>query len=220
MPKPLDLIGQKFGMLTVVEKSQETSSRGQRWICVCDCGNIKQKSVQTYHLTHSKIISCGCVGTYNRVHFGDKRKTHGSPDKKLYWVWSTMKGRCLNPKNKQYKDYGARGINVCFDWLKFENFYNWALCNGYTQGLKIERMDNNSGYSPNNCKWANNFEQSQNRRRTHHITRNGVTKTIAEWCRELGLNESTIHQRFRKGCDIDKLFNKPKETTGKVVRLA
>lgn len=202
MPKSLDLINKKFGMLTVLSKSEECSRRGRKWICICDCGKTKEKSVSTYHLTHARVISCGCIGTYNRVHFGDRRKTHGTPDKKLFWVWSTMKGRCINEKNKQFKDYGGRGITVCDEWMNFDVFYNWAIAEGYKQGLKIERINNDGGYNPLNCKWANDFEQSQNRRSVHKITHNNKTKTIAEWSRELNIPASTLYAKFRNGLDL------------------
>ena len=202
MAKGMELIGQKFGLLTVIEKSKQNSKRGRFWVCHCECGNTKEKPVRTSHLTKARVISCGCVSKYNRAHFGDRWKTHGCPNKKLYWVWSAMKGRCLNKSNKQYKDYGERGIDICVEWINYEHFYKWAIENGYKQGLTIDRLDNDKGYNPSNCRWADNFQQSQNRRSNHFVTHEGQTKTLAEWGRDFGIKENTLYTRLKRGHEL------------------
>lgn len=102
-------------------------------------------------------------------------------NKSLYWAWKSMKQRCLNPKCKAYKNYGDRGINICAEWYEFEPFYNWAISNGYKTGLDLDRIDNDAGYSPNNCHWVTRRDNLNNRRVTTKLTVNGETKSRTEW---------------------------------------
>ena len=89
---------------------------------------------------------------------------HGMTDTRLYKCWQAMKDRCNNPRSHMYKDYGGRGISICSEWMDFEPFANWALCNGYSEDLSIDRIDNNKGYSPDNCRWATWIQQRANQR--------------------------------------------------------
>jgi hypothetical protein len=118
---------------------------------------------------------------------------------RLYNSWKHMKERCYNPKCHDYCHWGGRGITVCEAWRdEFLAFKEWALANGYKDGLTIDRIDNNGNYEPSNCRWATKKEQSNNRRSLHHLTYNGATKTITEWSRETGLNITTILMRLNK----------------------
>lgn len=122
---------------------------------------------------------------------------HGKRYSKLYNVWNVMKQRCYNPNNKRYKDWGARGIAVCSEWKDdFMNFYEWAMSNGYKEGLTIDRIDNSGNYEPNNCRWITNKEQARNRRSNINYTINGETRCILEWCEILGLKPKTVYQRI------------------------
>ena len=120
-------------------------------VCRCACGRIFKRRYDFLRKSN------GCHACANTKH-----GKHGS---KLYFVWAQMKGRCLNKKNKEYHNYGARGITVCNDWRdSYESFYNWALSAGYKEGLTIDRINNDSGYAPENCRWTNMHTQCMNKR--------------------------------------------------------
>lgn len=119
--------------------------------------------------------------------------------KKLYWIYYAMVGRCYNTKNPRYKDYGARGINVCDEW-KNDNktFFVWALANGYKEDLTLDRLDNDKGYNPVNCVWVTNKENCNHTRKTHFLTYQGKTQSLKKWSEETGINYSTLRNRVNR----------------------
>lgn len=124
---------------------------------------------------------------------------------RLYKIYYHMKSRCYNKNEKNYKQYGGRGITICDEWLNdFTAFYNWSIENGYRNDLSIDRIDNNKGYSPDNCRWANYKIQNRNRRGNKYYTINGKTCCLAEWCEILNLNQWTVRSRLRRGSSIEK----------------
>lgn len=117
-----------------------------------------------------------------------------------------MCNRCSNPKDKFYKDYGGRGIEVCDEWRHNSTaFLEWAMANGYADDLTIDRIDNNGNYCPENCRWATLKEQANNKRK-HTITYNGETHTVKEWASITGLHYATIHKRIKKGLTIKEVL--------------
>lgn len=189
----IDIIGQKFGRLTVL-KYAYTKKKVAYWECRCDCGNIK--IVRGAQLKNGAVKSCGCLRKETTKKTKAIHNKHGS---RLYKIWQGMKGRCFTPTNTKYKDYGARGITVCDEWLDFQNFYDWAVKNGYSDGLTIERIDVNGDYEPSNCRWATNKEQSLNKRNTVKIEIDGKVKTLTEWAEYTGIPRNTIYMRYRRG---------------------
>jgi len=159
-----DLIGQRFGMVTVIEKLGQSKHRTMMWLCSCDCGN--QIKAQTSDLRKGKVRSCGCR------HYKDRQTLGGKPTR-LYRIWKNMKKRCYNANNPDFLYYGARGITVCEEWHEFSPFQRWALENGYTDVLTIDRIDNNGNYEPCNCRWATRKEQAQHRRPNGTVIKNG-----------------------------------------------
>ena len=135
-------------------------------------------------------------------------------DTRLHWVWRAMKQRCENPSNKQYHNYGGRGINICSEWkgvYGFLHFSEWAKQHGYKEGLTLDRIDNNEGYSPNNCRWVTNKEQANNKRTNIYITYKGKTKTLAQWAKQTGISYSCLQTRHYKGySDIEVIEGKSK----------
>lgn len=119
-------------------------------------------------------------------------------NKTVYWVWKAMKQRCLNPRCVAYKNYGARGITVCEEWMKFEPFCEWALENGYEQGLDLDRRDNSDGYFPENCRWIPRRENINNRRKTLFIDVDGVRKPRTEWEQQAGLSCGVLKSWIEK----------------------
>lgn len=203
--KKINIIGRKFGRLTVIEECKERDkSVGIIYKCKCDCGkfiNISGNSIRS-----GKTKSCGCL---RKEVTGNRKRTHGKQGTRLYRIWQGMKNRCYNKNDKRYQDWGGRGIAVCSEWKdKFMVFYNWAVSNGYDDNLTIDRIDNNKGYEPSNCRWITNKENSNNTRRNIYLTYN-KTQTLAQWADELHIPYQTLHYRYKKGWDTkDILFGK------------
>lgn len=163
------------------------------WRCRCKCGNTKVLKGSALRGGYSK--SCGCIA---KERLGDRVRTHGKSKSRLYHIWKNIKARCYNPVSKSYVDYGARGIKMCDEWLNSpEAFMDWAIQNGYSDELTIERIDVNLGYSPENCKFIPSECQKANRRNTL-LTVNGVIKTKAEWAKENNMKLSTLSSRLNK----------------------
>ena len=136
--------------------------------------------------------------------------THGHSNDRIYHIWCDMKRRCKNPKNKRYNRYGGRGICVCEEWENFENFYDWAIQNGFEKNLTLDRIDVNGNYEPENCRWISRKEQMRNTRSNHLLTYNGDTKTMAEWAEIAGIPYSTLKQRINKyNYSVEKALTKP-----------
>lgn len=135
-----------------------------------------------------------------RKKYGSKhpRFKHGLSYSPQYFIWQAMKRRCFNKNDKSYKNYGARGITICRQWLSFSNFYkDFGVT--YKKGLSIERIDNNGNYEPNNCKWIPTPEQGKNRRTVKLFTYQGATHNVSEWERKLSLKPDFINSKLRKG---------------------
>ncbi len=168
MQKLHDLTGQRFGRLTVVERA-ENKGKPTVWLCKCDCGN--EKIVRGSDLKNGHTQSCGCfhkeIVTNVLVSTCNKDKdSHGKSRTRLYSIWRSMKARCLNENHKHFQNYGNRGITICEEWQNnFRAFYDWAMSNGYSDELTLDRKDNDKGYSPENCRWATWHEQRINQRR-------------------------------------------------------
>ncbi len=199
MKTPRDLTGQKFGRLTFLrqapDKIKPSGAHSKMWECKCDCGNIK--IISRSSLVSGDTVSCGC---YHKEHAHDYGKKHGLTNTKLYTKWSGIVQRCTNPNAIHYDMYGGRGITICDEWRNdFYSFYSWSIENGYKDGLTIDRIDNNKGYYPENCRWTDLETQANNTRRNHYITYNNETKTLTQWARLLNVNVETLRYRVNHG---------------------
>ena len=179
--------------LVVIEYVGNNKFNHKMWRCQCDCGN--EIVTETNRLTTGKTRSCGCLKNE-----GNNRK-HGKCYTRLYRIYEKMKERCYCESNPRYSDYGGRGIRVCDEWIGengFENFYNWAMANGYSDSLTIDRIENDGNYEPGNCRWADTRTQGRNTRRNVYLTVDGIKKTVAEWSEETGIPYYTILQRVQR----------------------
>lgn len=192
----IDLTGQRFGRLTVIERAETTRHGDIRWLCKCDCGN--NTTVFGSNLRKNHTSSCGCVHC-------ESIRTHGESKTRLYRIWMLMKRRCYNPKDSRYNRYGARGIEVCHEWLeRFETFRDWSLENGYHDDLTLDRKNNDGNYTPENCRWSTTKEQQNNTSRNRLITFNCETLTIPQWEERTGIKQCTIRSRIRRNWSVER----------------
>lgn len=204
MSNPLqDLTGRKFGRLTVLQISNKKGkNRSTYFDCLCECGN--STTVLGTNLTRGITRSCGCF----RNELSSMRRNPITNDHKtrvrLRNVWSSMHLRCEDPNHKAYSNYGGRGIKVCDEWNDFDEFCKWALRNGFDvnadrMSCTLDRIDNNQGYCPENCRFVDVLMQDNNKRNNKFVTFQGETHTLAEWSRITGINYQTIKWRSLNG---------------------
>ena len=196
--RPIDLTGQRFGRLVVLRRIQ-----GKYWECLCDCGNTHV--VNRDHLGRD-TNSCGCLR--KEVTSATKRK-HGETNTRLHNIWCSMNERCNNPNTAERHIYYDRGIKVCDEWKSYEAFRDWSLANGYDpkadRGVTtIDRIDNNKGYSPDNCRFVTNTENARNKRSTKRYMFLGALLTTGEVAERTGTSIALIGERLRRGWDIER----------------
>ena len=191
----LDLTGKRFGRLLVIKKAGVDKWGSTLWECKCDCGNAY--IARSGKLVQGKTTNCGCYTSELRSKAAAKHGLlkHGIKPR-TFIIWNGIKARCLNKKSISYKNYGARGITICDEWLYFENFHNWALRNGYKDDLTIDRIDNSKGYSPDNCKWIPWKENLMKQRRYILLTVDGETKTLSGWSKFLSVSRWILTKYF------------------------
>jgi len=159
----IKMVNLRFGRLKVISEANPAKDGHKKWLCQCDCGNTT--IVDGRDLRKGATRSCGCLLKEKSTERINKFNTkHGDAHTRLYHIWQGMKDRCFRIKNKHYKDYGGRGINICIEWLDYIKFKKWALNNGYKKDLTIDRINPNGNYEPFNCRWITMQEQQRNKR--------------------------------------------------------
>ena len=193
MPTFIDRTSHKYGRLTVLSKA-DSDKPNTRWNCICDCGS--EIVVIGAHMASGHTLSCGCLKRELAI---KSNLTHGKTGSSIYYIWQHMIDRCTKPSNPAFKNYGARGITVCDEWLKFENFYRDM--GDRPCGMEIDRINNACGYSKNNCRWATRIEQANNRRSNIVVqTKDGQKMTLTQFCKLTGKNyEAVKSKRLRTG---------------------
>ena len=201
----IDITGNRYGKLTVVCRAENAPKGISRWECKCDCGKVV--IVRGNNLRSGAVKSCGCLINDKNAN----RATHNMSQTRLYRTWAGIKARCYYTSQPAYKSYGARGIKMCDEWLhSFDAFAKWALSNGYQDDLTIERIDNDKGYNPDNCKWIGLGEQANNRHSNIKITYKGDTRNLSEWCKIYGKDYYLVHNRMYKlGWDFERAISEP-----------
>ena len=211
------LPGMKMGRWTLLERQ-----RGKRsaihWLCICDCGN--KSVVHQSNLRSGCSQSCGCLQSERtsaacRKH-GEAGHGGGAGRSLEYNSWASMINRCCNPLTPAYQDYGARGITVCGRWKNsFEAFLD-DMGRRPSPRYSIGRLDNNSGYGPDNCEWQTQAQQNRNTRRTKLITYNGESLVATDWAAKTGLSFDTIRDRLRRGWPVEKTLTTPSQYAKRV----
>lgn len=192
MARGKNVAGMKFGKLTAVERVGIGAYGRSMWLCKCECGN--EKIVAVGDLTHGGVKSCGCLKSQSNL-------SHGMSTTRFYRIWAAMKTRCNNPSQLSYKEYGNRGIRVCEDWEIFNNFkedmYQSYLEHVEKYGEKettLDRIDTNGDYCKENCRWATNEEQCNNKR--NNVVLDGMT--MKQYAKEHGINYSTLRSKVQR----------------------
>ena len=200
-----NLTGMRFGMLAVIRFDRRERFPGSSrifWLCKCDCGNVT--SVPTATLKNGSTRSCGCgVAIAARTH-GFARK--GPQIHPLYRAFQAMRQRCKQTSGEVYERYAARGITVDPRWTTFEEFYK-DMGPSWKRGLSLGRIDNDKGYSPENCRWETAHQQNANRRGLHKLTFRGETLTLMDWSRKLGLGYACMLLRIKKGLSVEEILS-------------
>lgn len=210
-----DLTGRKFNMLTVTsfnrrEVKESSNSTNYYWNCVCDCGNTAV--VTRANLVGNRTKSCGCLVRINKspnAH-GTYRGgivTHGMSHTRLYRIWNKMRERCRLKSNLDHSHYIDKNITVCKQWdSDFLVFKDWAMSSGYSDELSIDRIDNTAGYTPLNCRWATTTEQANNKTNNIILEYNGISDTLSNWARKLGITYCTLANRYKRGWGVERIL--------------
>ena len=195
-------IGAKYNFLTILEDA----GVGKGGICIvrclCDCGKETICTFKDLKSSHTK--SCGCIHNKNKyVPCEIKNDIY----KSIKLRWDNMISRCYREDYIRYYDYGGRGIKMCHEWRNdFMNFYNWAINNGFKKKLRIDRINNNGDYSPDNCHFVTVIKNNRNKRNTVMIEINGVIKSVGEWAHIKGIHSQSLLGRVNMGWDKSDLF--------------
>lgn len=208
--KIVDMTGKKFGRWTVIDYAGLDKSGHAVWKCLCECGNVKD--VRGQRLRDGESQSCGCLAKeITSIH---NSKHNGSFDR-LYTVWSGMKARCENPSHCEYHRYGGRGISICDEWKNdYTAFREWALAQGYDPSAPkgkctLDRIDNDNGYSPQNCTFSDMKKQCNNRHNNVIIECKGESHTIRGWSDITGISYSVLYSRIKNGWDVNRALSTP-----------
>lgn len=199
------LVGSRYERLVIKEiiyvKGSHTRAK-----CVCDCGN--EIETQLYYLLSGHTKSCGCYRKEFGCEVGKKAIKHGFVGHPLYFVFRSMIARCENTNHQAYGNYGGRGIKVCPEWHDMKTFGEWALNNGYQQGLSIDRIDNDGNYEPSNCRWVDRKTQSNNKSTNIVLEYNGKTQTLQQWSEETGISVDRLYYRYHAGKTAEEILKK------------
>ena len=218
----VNITGQRYGKLVAIERVGTNSIGSSTWRCACDCGQVAV--VSSGKLRSGWTRSCGCLHRENTSKYVSRRRytPHGHARKgqisRLYRSWCHLRGRCLNPSDKKFPDYGGRGIAICDRWLHGDGTMRGFQCFAADmgphpgKGYTIDRKDNDGPYSKDNCKWSTAAEQSRNTRRNRFYTLNGETLCMEDWAKRLGMNSGTLRLRLIAGWSPERALTTPAST--------
>lgn len=197
--KPNNLVGQRFNRLVVTHDAGRCKKKNILWGCVCDCGG--RAVAYAYDLRAGKVTSCGCRNKEGRNH------THGLRKTPIYNVWATMVQRCTNPKDRNWCNYGGRGISIDPRWRQFASFYADIGC-GYARGMTLERVDNDGGYNASNCVWTTQAAQNRNKRSNVYIVVDGAPTIQVDAAKLLGVTCATLIAWRKQGMTDEQIVER------------
>lgn len=202
----MDLTGNRFGRLTVIERAKNDKFKHSQWLCECDCGT--KIIVSLSHLRTGYTKSCGCL---KKEIAKEVHTKHGKSYDPLYIVWCGMIYRCTNPNHHSYKNYGGRGVSVCDEWKDNPNcFIDWSISHGWKPGLQLDRINNSEGYRPENCHFVTPRINCNNTRRTRYIDGEPASLWFEKQNHHPSVNYVCFCDRFfRKGWDLDRSLLTP-----------
>ena len=210
MTEKINMIGKRFGRLTVIKENGKSKNGSLMYLCECNCGNVV--TVRGISLRNGDCKSCGCL----RKEVSSKgNSTHGHSNERLFNVWRCMIKRCYDVNHSSYYRYGGRGIGVCDKWLNnYEAFRDFMLANGYPQDAgpyeySIDRIDNDGNYDENNCRVVTAKIQSLNKSNNHRISFKGEEMTLTEAAQKCGLTNKQVFNRLDKGWDLKRALTQP-----------
>lgn len=203
-----DMTGMTFGRLKVVSFAGCASSNQAKWRCLCDCGQMS--TTLGTSLRSGRTTSCGCLRAEGVARYARK---HGMAGTRAHVIWKHMRQRTRDPSHKNYADYGGRGITLCDRWDDFQNFYDDM--GDPPAGATIERIDNERGYEPGNCRWATRAEQCRNQRSNIWIEHNGERRILADWAALSGVKYMTLYGRIKRGMAAREAIETPAAKTGR-----
>lgn len=201
----IDLTGQKYGKLTVLEIAVDEVGKKKKWLCKCDCGNKIIVYGSNLRSGHTKsCIQCG----YDLMKALNTK--HGHSNTPIYYVWNTMLSRCYRQSSNSFQNYGGRGIKVCAEWHDAKTFISWAIQNKYAPGMEIDRIDVDGDYCPENCRFIPRLENANNKTNNKLIEYNGEKRTIAEWSRYFEVNYKNLSRNLKKGYSLEEAIHREK----------
>lgn len=204
--KTISILHNRYDRLLVISFYGYSKHYQAQWLCKCDCGKIVISLAGD--LKSGKMKSCGCK---KKERFYGLITKHSFSNSPVYNVWQAIKTRCYNKNSKSYNDYGGRGIKMCREWVNDPKaFCDWALNNGWAKGLDIDRVNNNEGYSPENCRFSNRKVGNNNKRNNTILTIDGVSGGMDYWSEISGVSKKLIHDRRKRGWDVKKAVFTPK----------
>lgn len=195
-PRFKDETGNVYGKLTVLRFAGKDHRKQAKWLCRCECGETTVVQGCNLRTGHTRSCSPNCL-----------RTTHKMGKTPEYAAWWAMHDRCTNPKNSNFRYYGARGISVCEQWATFEAFY--ADMGPCPEGLTLDRIDNDGNYEPGNVRWATRTQQQNNRSNSKKYEHDGLALTVAQWAKKTGIEDATLRARLNHGWSVVRAITEP-----------